>query len=65
MLCPYVYRKSTDGRMELDGETAPNVRLVLELAGRGCTSTEIIQELYERKIPTPGEYKASEGRNIH
>lgn len=51
--------------MEPDEETAPNVRLIFELAGRGCTSGEIIQELYERKIPTPGEYKASKGRKIH
>ena len=65
VLCPYGYQKSADGRMELDEETAPNVRLIFELAGRGCTSTEIIQELYERKIPTPGEYKASKGRKIH
>ena len=61
----YGYQKSADGRMEPDEETALNVRLIFELAGRGCTSTEIIQELYERKIPTPGEYKASKGRKIH
>ena len=65
VLCPYGYQKGTDGRMEPDEETAPNVRLIFELAGRGCTSSEIIQELYERKIPTPGEYKASKGRTIH
>ena len=65
MLCPYGYQKSADERMEPDEETAPNVRLIFELAGRGCTSGEIIQELYERKIPTPGEYKASKGRTIH
>ena len=65
VLCPYGYQKGTDGRMEPDEETAPNVRLIFELAGRGCTSSEIIQELYERKIPTPGEYKASKGRKIH
>lgn len=65
VLCPYGYQKSADGRMEPDEETAPNVRLIFELAGRGCTSSEIIQELYERKIPTPGEYKASRGRTIH
>ncbi len=65
VLCPYGYQKGADGRMEPDEETAPNVRLIFELAGRGCTSSEIIQELYERKIPTPGEYKASKGRKIH
>ena len=65
VLCPYGYQKGADGRMEPDEETAPNVRLIFELAGRGCTSSEIIQELYERKIPTPGEYKASKGRTIH
>lgn len=65
VLCPYGYQKGADGRMEPDEETAPNVRLIFELAGRGCTSSEIIQELYERKIPTPGEYKVSKGRTIH
>lgn len=65
VLCPYGYQKSADGRMEPDGETAPNVRLIFELAARGCTSSEIIRELYARHIPTPGEYKASKGREIH
>lgn len=65
VLCPYGYQKGADGRMEPDEETAPNVRLIFELAGQGHTSSEIIQELYTRRIPTPGEYKASKGRNIH
>lgn len=65
VLCPYGYQKGADGRMEPDKETAPNVWLIFELAGQGHTSSEIIQELYSRRIPTPGEYKASKGRNIH
>lgn len=65
VLCPYGYQKSANGRMEPDEETAPNVRLIFELAARGCTSTEIIRKLYARHIPTPGEYKASKGREIH
>lgn len=65
ILCPYGYQKGADGRMEPDEETAPNVQFIFELAERGCTSSEIIQELYERKIPTPGEYKASKGKKVH
>lgn len=63
--CPYGYQKSADGRMEPDKETAPNVQLIFEMAGRGCTSSEIIRELYARGIPTPGEYMASKGKKVY
>lgn len=65
VICPYGYQKGADGRLEPDEETAPNVRLIFELAGRGCSSNKIIQELYAREIMTPGEYKASKGRKLH
>ncbi|MDE6995948.1 MAG: recombinase family protein [Lachnospiraceae bacterium] len=61
-ICPYGYQKSADGRMEPDPETAPNVRLIFDLAARGCNTTAIIQALFERKIPTPGEYKAAKNQ---
>ena len=64
-VCPYGYRKGADGRMEPDEETAPNVRLIFELAQAGQTPNEIVRALFERGIPTPGEYKAVHGFNGH
>lgn len=63
--CPYGYQKGGNGRMEPDGETAPNVRLIFELARDGCSPNEIIKVLFERNIPTPAEYKAAHGYNGH
>ena len=60
-LCPYGYQKGMDGRMEIDKEAAENVRLIFELANRGHSASQICKELFQRGIPTPGEYKASRG----
>lgn len=65
VICPYGYRKSADGRMEPDEETAPNVQFIFELARSGCGTTEIIQALFDRGVPTPGEHKAAKGLNYH
>ena len=62
--CPYGYQKSADGRMEPDSVTAPNVKLIVEMAAEGKGTKEIIQELFNRGIPTPGEYKASQGKHV-
>ena len=59
VICPYGYRKSADGRMEPDEETAPVVLLVFELASSGMNAQQIANALYERQIPTPGEYKVA------
>ena len=64
-ICLYGYRKGADGRMEPDEETAPNVRLIFELAAQGKSTTEIAKALLERGIPTPGEWKAAKGMNYH
>ena len=64
-ICPYGYRKSADGRMEPDSETAPIVRFIFEMAAQGHNTTEIIKELFERKIVTPGEYKKEKGQANH
>ena len=64
-LCPYGYRKGADGRMEPNEETAPNVRLIFELALDGYSSNEIAKALFDRGILTPGEYKASHGCTAH
>ena len=64
-ICPYGYQKGADGRMEPNEETAPNVRLIFELAQGGHTANEIARVLFERGIPTPGEYKAAHGFTGH
>jgi len=64
-ICLYGYRKSADGRMEPDEETAPNVRLIFELAAQGYSSPQIGKVLVERGIPTPGERKAARGIAYH
>ncbi len=60
-LCPYGYQKGANGRMEPDTETAPNVRLIFELARDGYNVPQIAKTLFERNILTPGEYKAAKG----
>ena len=60
-ICPYGYRKGPDGRLEPDEETAPVVRLIFEMTRNGGKTSEIIEELFRRKIPTPGEYKNAKG----
>lgn len=65
VICPYGYRKSADGRMEPDEETAPNVRLIFEMAAQGYKIQAIIEALFEKGILTPGEHKASKGKNYH
>ena len=64
-ICPYGYRKSTDGRMEPDPETADVVRLIFQLSADGVNAAEIARELFRRGIPTPGEYKAAHGNHTH
>ena len=61
-ICIYGYRKGADGRMEPDEETAPNVRLIFELARDGLEINQIIEELFKRGIPTPGEHEAAKGK---
>ena len=65
VICPYGYRKSADGRMEPDEEAAPNVRLIFEMAAQGYKIQAIIEALFEEGILTPGEHKASKGKNYH
>lgn len=64
-ICPYGYRKGANGRMEPNEDTAPNVRLIFDLARDGRTPNEIVKALLERGIPTPGEYKAAHGFTGH
>ena len=63
--CPYGYQKGGNGRMEPNEETAPNVRLIFELAQDGYTANQIVRALFERSIPTPAEYKVAHGFTGH
>lgn len=58
-ICPYGYRKSADGRMEPNEETAPVIKQIFQLAAEGMESAVIARKLTEMKIPTPGEYRAT------
>lgn len=64
-ICPYGYRKSADGRMEPNPETAAVVQLIFQLAVTGIGAAAITRELFKRGIPTPGEYKAAHGQQYH
>lgn len=64
-ICPYGYRKSEDGNMEPDEETAPIVRFIFEMAGNGHAASQIVEALFEKRIPMPGEYKAAKGKHYH
>lgn len=61
--CPYGYRKGPNGRMEPDENTAPNVRMIFELAAEGCNIPRIIKALFEKGVPTPSQYKAANGNH--
>jgi len=61
-ICPYGYRKSADGRMEPDPETAPNVQFIFSLAHKGYTPHQIAKALFEKQILSPGEHKAAKGQ---
>lgn len=65
VICPFGYKKSADGRMEPDEETAPTVRLIFTLAAHGSSAAQIGKALVKRGIPTPGEYKAARGIAHH
>ena len=64
-ICPYGYRKSADGRMEIDENVAEIVRLIFRWAAEGTTAAEITRKLFRRNIPTPGEYRKSKGQSFY
>ena len=64
-ICHYGYKKGRDNRLEIDGDAAGVVRLIFDLSLNGHNAQQIVQELYRRGIPTPGEYKAQRGQNYH
>lgn len=58
----YGYQLNKKRQIMIDEDVADNVRLIFRLAIDGKTATEIKGELYDRKIPTPAEYKAQKGK---
>lgn len=58
-ICPYGYRKSADGRMEPNEETAPVIQKIFQMAAEGMACAAIARKLTDMKIPTPGEYRAA------
>lgn len=64
-ICCYGYKKGGNNRLEIDEEVAPVVRVIFELANESKSTRQIIETLYAKKIPTPGEYKASKGTMTH
>jgi len=64
-ICCYGYKKGANGRMEIDENVAPNVRLIFDMAANGQPTREIVKTLFDKKIPTPGEYKAANGNKNH
>lgn len=51
---PFGYIKGEDGKLLIDGETAPIVELIFQLCAEGNGPGKIARMLKEREIPTPG-----------
>lgn len=64
-VCCYGYRKGLDGRLAIDEEAAAVVRRIFALALEAKHAGDIVKILYADKIPTPGEYRASNGKGFH
>lgn len=61
----YGYKADENRNMVIDTEVADNIKLIYELASIGKNSAEIIKELFVRKIPTPAQYKAQQGKKYN
>ena len=64
-VCCYGYKTNADKNLEIDEETAPIVKFIFYSAFEGKTAHEIVQNLYDMKIPTPAEYKDINGHHNH
>ena len=64
-VCFYGYKVTADKKLIPDENTAPVVKMIFELAHQGKSSFQISQVLYEKGIPTPGEYKTNIGHKGH
>lgn len=65
VVCLFGYRKGANGRLEIDGEAAAVVRMIFYLALEVKNAHDIVKALFAKKIPTPGEYRASNGKGFH
>ena len=63
--CPYGYRKGENGRMETDEEAADVIKLIFESALILRNAHDVAKLLYEKKIPTPAEYRKAHGNGMH
>lgn len=63
--CCYGYKKGENKRLVIDEESAPIVKFIFDMSLKGCNAQQIVKALYEKGIPTPGEYKASKGNHSH
>ena len=59
--CCYGYKKE-DNTLKMDEPAANTVKLIFQLALQGYNYTQIIKELYNRKIVTPERYKKEKRR---
>ncbi|NDO47134.1 recombinase family protein [Clostridium sp. MD294] len=59
--CCYGYKKE-DNTLKIDEPAANTVKLIFQLALQGYNYTQIIKELYNRKIVTPERYKKEKRR---
>jgi DNA invertase Pin-like site-specific DNA recombinase len=62
--CLYGYKKGADGKLEVDETAAENVRLIFNMFLHEKKIKEIQKELLEKRVPTPGEYSASQGKKV-
>lgn len=53
----YGYKLDENRHYAIDDEAADTVRLIFDLALQGLIPTEIVRELYQRKIETPSQRK--------
>jgi DNA invertase Pin-like site-specific DNA recombinase len=63
--CIYGYRKGANGRLEINEDVAPVVWMIFEIASTMKSTGDILKALHEKKIPTPGEYYKSKGKDYH
>ena len=65
VICPYGYRKGAGGRMEIDEEAAAVIKMIFECALTMKNAQDVVKMLYDKKIPTPAEYRKTKGKPIH
>ena len=61
--CCYGYKKE-DNTLKIDESAANTVKLIFQLALQGNNYTEIVKELYNKKIVIPEIYKQEKRQNV-